>query len=88
MDASSIRGWAQIHESDMLLIPDPNTAFMDPFRETPTLVMICDAQDPLSRKPYDRDVRNLAHRAEEYLTEERDRRPGLFRRRGRVFHFR
>ena len=67
MDASSIRGWAQIHESDMLLIPDPNTAFMDPFRDTPTLIMICDAQDPLSRKPYERDVRNLAHRAEEYL---------------------
>ena len=67
MDASSIRGWAQIHESDMLLIPDPNTAFMDPFRDVPTLLMICDAQDPLSRKPYDRDVRNLAHRAEEYL---------------------
>ncbi len=39
MDASSIRGWAQIHESDMLLIPDANTAFMDPFRDTPTLVM-------------------------------------------------
>ena len=60
MDASSIRGWAQIHESDMLLIPDPNTAFMDPFRDTPTLVMICDAQDPVSRKPYERDVRNLS----------------------------
>src|SRR5579872_1974600 len=67
MDASSIRGWAQIHESDMLLIPDANTAFMDPFRDTPTLVMICDAVDPLSRKPYERDVRNLAKRAEEYL---------------------
>src|ERR1700688_2545016 len=67
MDASSIRGWAQIHESDMLLIPDPNTAFMDPFRDAPTIVMICDAQDPISRKPYDRDVRNLAHRAEAYL---------------------
>src|SRR5579862_8144416 len=67
MDASSIRGWAQIHESDMLLIPDPNTAFMDPFRDTPTLIMICDAQDPISRKPYERDVRNLAHRAEEHL---------------------
>ena len=51
----------------MLLIPDPNTAFMDPFRDLPTLVMICDAQDPLTRKPYERDVRNLAHRAEEYL---------------------
>src|SRR5208282_1430453 len=60
MDGSSIRGWAAIHESDMLLIPDPNTAFMDPFAETPTLIMICDAQDPLSRKPYERDVRNLA----------------------------
>ncbi len=67
MDASSIRGWAQIHESDMLLIPDPNTAFMDPFLEAPTLVMICDVQDPPTRKPYPRDVRNLAHRAEEYL---------------------
>jgi glutamine synthetase len=67
MDASSIRGWAQIHESDMLLIPDPNTAFMDPFRDAPTLVMICNAVDPLSRRPYERDVRNLAIRAEEYL---------------------
>ena len=56
-----------IHESDMLLIPDPNTAFMDPFRDTPTLIMICDAQDPMSRKPYERDVRNLAHRAEDFL---------------------
>src|SRR5271156_6727800 len=54
IDASSIRGWAQIHESDMLLIPDPNTAFIDPFRDTSTLVMICDAQDPISRKPYTR----------------------------------
>src|SRR5580704_3068408 len=67
MDASSIRGWAQIHESDMLLIPDPDTAFLDPFRDVPTLVMICDAQDPISRRPYERDVRNLARRAEDYL---------------------
>src|SRR5271157_6386630 len=51
-DASSIRGWAHIHESDMLLIPDPNTAFMDPFRDVPTLVLIGDAVDPISRKPY------------------------------------
>ena len=49
-DASSIRGWASIHESDMLLIPDPNTAFMDPFRDRPTLVMIGDAIDPPSRE--------------------------------------
>src|SRR5713226_2897923 len=45
-DASSIRGWASIHESDMLLMPDPSTAFMDPFRDAPTLVMIGDAYDP------------------------------------------
>src|SRR6266568_4896107 len=50
-DASSIRGWASIHESDMLLMPDPSTAFMDPFRDAPTLVMIGDAVDPLTRKP-------------------------------------
>ena len=46
-DASSIRGWASIDESDMSLIPDPNTAFTDPFRTEPTLVMIGDATDPL-----------------------------------------
>src|SRR6202158_1653135 len=66
-DASSIRGWASIHESDMLLIPDPNTAFMDPFLAVPTLVMIGDATDPLSHKPYHRDPRHVAKRAEEYL---------------------
>ena len=75
-DASSIRGWASIHESDMLLIPDPNTAFMDPFRTEPTLVMIGDATDPLSQKPYHRDPRHVAKRAEAYLasTELRTRR--------------
>jgi glutamine synthetase len=67
MDASSIRGWASIHESDMLLVPDAKTAFMDPFRDTPTLIMIADAVDPLTRKPYERDTRFLARRAEDYL---------------------
>src|SRR5712672_679891 len=67
-DASSIRGWASIHESDMLLMPDPETAFIDPFRDTPTLVMIGDATDPLSQKPYHRDPRHVAKRAEEYVT--------------------
>src|SRR5260370_8910731 len=66
-DASSIRGWASIHESAMLLIPDPSTAFLDPFRDVPTLVMIGDAVDPLSRKPYGRDPRGVAKRAEVYL---------------------
>jgi len=66
-DASSIRGWASIHESDMLLIPDPNTAFMDPFLSVPTLVMIGDATDPPSRKPYHRDPRHFVKRADAYL---------------------
>jgi len=66
-DASSIRGWASIHESDMLLIPDPETAFIDPFLTTPTLVMIGDATDPPSQKPYHRDPRHVAKRAEAYL---------------------
>src|SRR6266446_9573742 len=56
-DASSIRGWASIHESDMLLMPDPSTAFMDPFRDAPTLVMIGDAYDPPSKRPYSREDR-------------------------------
>ncbi len=67
MDASSIRGWASIHESDMLLIPDARTHFMDPFRDTPTLAMIADAVDPLTRKPYPRDTRFIARKAENYL---------------------
>jgi glutamine synthetase len=67
MDASSIRGWASIHESDMLLIPDPKTAFMDPFRDTPTMVMLGDAVDPLTKQPYGRDARYIAKKAENYL---------------------
>ncbi|MGB9431844.1 MAG: type I glutamate--ammonia ligase [Candidatus Acidiferrum sp.] len=66
-DASSIRGWAHIHESDMLLIPDPNTAFMDPFCEVPTLVLIGDAIEPGTFKPYSRDPRGIARKAEAYL---------------------
>src|SRR5882672_10288554 len=49
MDGSSIRGWAAINESDMLLIPDPTTAYVDPFYETKTLVMACDVIDPITR---------------------------------------
>jgi glutamine synthetase len=69
MDGSSIRGWAAIHESDMLLMPDPNTCFMDPFRDVATLVMIADVVDPLTRQPYSRDARHVARRAEKYLGE-------------------
>jgi glutamine synthetase len=67
IDGSSIRGWASIHESDMLLIPDPSTAFLDPFRDTPTLVMIGDVVDPVTKQAYPRDPRQMAKRAEAYL---------------------
>ncbi len=67
IDGSSIRGWASIHESDMLLMPDPSTAFMDPFRDEPTLVMIGDVVDPVTKQAYPRDPRQMAKRAEAYL---------------------
>src|SRR2546428_9228726 len=67
MDGSSIRGWAAIHESDMLLIPDPKTAFMDPFAETSTLVMYGDVKDPITKQRYERDPRWIAQKAELYL---------------------
>src|SRR5499427_2685291 len=67
MDGSSIRGWAAINESDMLLIPDPSTAFIDPFYEIPTLVMVCDVIDPITRQNYNRDPRWIARKAELYL---------------------
>jgi glutamine synthetase len=66
-DGSSIRGWAAINESDMLLVPDPTTAFMDPFAETPTLVMLGSVIDPITRQHYDRDPRWIAKKAELYL---------------------
>jgi glutamine synthetase len=66
-DGSSIRGFQAIHESDMLLIPDPNSVFVDPFYEYPTLVFICNIQDPVTRAPYSRDPRYIAKKAEEYL---------------------
>lgn len=66
-DGSSIRAWAVIHESDMLLIPDPGTAFMDPFAEVPTLVMVCDIVDPITRQHYERDPRWIAKKTEAYL---------------------
>jgi len=66
-DGSSIRGWQPIHASDMLVIPDPETAKMDPFYAAPTLVLICDIVDPMTREPYSRDPRNIARKAETYL---------------------
>lgn len=66
-DGSSIRGWQSINESDMLLAPQPDTAFFDPFTALPTLSMICNVQDPITREDYTRDPRNVARKAVNYL---------------------
>jgi glutamine synthetase len=66
-DGSSIRGWRAIHSSDMLIIPDPSTAMMDPFCKYPTLSLIGDVFDPITREAYNRDPRNIARKAESYL---------------------
>ena len=66
-DGSSIRGWQGIHESDMLMIPDPASAFVDPFLTHPTLVMACNIVDPITKEPYSRDPRWIARKAESYL---------------------
>ncbi|MGH3118950.1 MAG: glutamine synthetase beta-grasp domain-containing protein, partial [Gaiellales bacterium] len=66
-DGSSIRGFQRIHESDMLLVPDPSTAFVDPILNVPTLALVCDVVDPLTREPYSRDPRYVARKAEEFL---------------------
>ncbi|HEU4394440.1 MAG TPA: type I glutamate--ammonia ligase [Planctomycetota bacterium] len=66
-DGSSIRGWKSIHESDMLVLPDPETAFMDPFSVHPTLVLVCSVKDPVTHEDYRRAPRNVASRAEDYI---------------------
>jgi len=66
-DGSSIRGWQAINNSDMLVIPDPNTAMIDPFCQVPTLSMVCDILDPITQEPYSRDPRYVAKKAESYL---------------------
>ena len=68
-DGSSIRGWQGISESDMLLMPDASTALLDPFTEEPTLSLICEIADPITREPYRKDPRQIAKRAEQYLRE-------------------
>ena len=66
-DGSSIAGWKGIEASDMQLMPDPNTANIDPFFEEPTLILSCDVVEPSDGKPYERDPRSLAKRAEAYM---------------------
>ena len=66
-DGSSIRGWQPINASDMLVIPDPATAVMDPFTAVPTLSLICNIVDPITKERYSRDPRNIAQKAEAFL---------------------
>ena len=66
-DGSSIRGFQEIHESDMLLMPDPESAFIDPVADIPTLVVTCDVYDPITLQPYQRDPRYVAKKAEDYV---------------------
>ncbi|MGC8474173.1 MAG: glutamine synthetase beta-grasp domain-containing protein, partial [Candidatus Dormibacteria bacterium] len=66
-DGSSIKGFQQIYESDMLLFPDPRTAIVDPVLEVPTLSLICDVVDPVTKARYSRDPRYVAHKAEAHL---------------------
>jgi glutamine synthetase len=66
-DGSSIAGWKAINESDMTLMPDPETAVMEPFTAQPTLVMVCDVLEPSTGEPYGRDPRSTARKAEAYV---------------------
>ncbi len=66
-DGASLRGWQAINESDMIVVPQPETPFLDPFRNETTLVMICNIQDPLTKEDYSRDPRNVARKAVNYM---------------------
>ena len=66
-DGSSIRGFQKIEESDMLLVPDPETALIDPFIQSPTLSVIANVEDPVSRERYTRDARYVAQKSEQYV---------------------
>jgi len=68
-DGSSIRGWQGVHVSDMLAVPDPATAVIDPFFARPTVSVIADVVDPVTRGPYSRDPRHVARKGEQYLKE-------------------
>ena len=68
-DGSSIRGFQEIAESDMVLLPDPATALIDPFHEHKTLSIVCHVIDPITREPYTRDPRYVARKAERHLVE-------------------
>ena len=88
-DGSSIRGFQEIHESDMLLIPDPSTAVIDPFRAAHDAEhQRASCSDPVTGERYSRDPRYIAKKAEDYLKRHRPRRHRVLRARGRVLHLR
>ncbi|MBF0567191.1 MAG: glutamine synthetase beta-grasp domain-containing protein, partial [Nitrospirae bacterium] len=66
-DGSSIRGWQAINASDMLVLPDASTTMLDPFRQYPTISLICNILDPITKEPYTRDPRYIAQKAANYL---------------------
>jgi glutamine synthetase len=66
-DGSSLRGWMKINESDMIVVPQPDTLFLDPFRRDVTLAIVCNIQDPLTREDYTKDPRNVARKAVSYM---------------------
>ena len=66
-DGSSVAGWKGIESSDMILLPDAKTAYLDPFYESPTVVVSCDVIEPATMQGYEKDPRSIARRAETYL---------------------
>jgi glutamine synthetase len=66
-DGSSVVGWRAINEADLLVVPQPDTALIDPFSERPTLTMICNIQDPITQQDYTRDPRNIARKAVSHM---------------------
>src|ERR671928_1247734 len=66
-DGSSIRGFQEIAESDMVLVPDPTSAVIDPFHQQRTMSILCNVIDPITRQPYSRDPRHVAQKAEAHL---------------------
>ena len=66
-DGSSVVGWRAINEADLLVVPQPETALIDPFTARPTLTMVCNIQDPITQQDYSRDPRNIARKAHSYM---------------------
>ena len=87
-DGSSIAGWKAINESDMILMPDPETAVMDPFAAKPSLILFCDIIEPSTGQGYSRDPRSTAKKAEAYVKSTGIGDTVFFGARGRVLHVR